>query len=389
GAGGGPPCGERILRGEWQLESRIGCGGSATVYAARDRSGRRVAIKMLRPELAANPRIVARFLRERYLANNVGHPGAVAILDDDLSDAGIPFLVLELLEGATLAEEARAGGARSVGACLAVTAAVLDVLAAAHAQGIIHRDVKPSNVFVTTSGEIKLLDFGIAQLEESGADCAVTRFGSALGTPAFMAPEQARGGSAIADARTDVWAAGALLFYLLAHRTVHEAETPDELLIASATERAPAIDGLVRGLPRAVTAIVERALELDRSARFQDAIAMRAALLEALGTLPKDDLARVPYRSGALLSGAPTLTDALPLETVGVPPATPSRGGATPRSMSMRPEPLAVVETGSSVDEHRSIGSRLAGPNDHPPAPLPGAKAPARPAASAAPERRR
>ncbi|MBM4363117.1 MAG: serine/threonine protein kinase, partial [Deltaproteobacteria bacterium] len=312
----------RLLRGKWNVESRIGRGGTATVYAARHRNGRRVAIKVLRPELAANPRLVARFVREGYVANKVGHPGAVAILDDDVSDTGVPFLVLELLQGATLAEEPH-GGARALGSCLGVTAAVLDVLAAAHAQGIVHRDVKPSNVFVTTSGEVKLLDFGIAHLDEPGVDSLVTRSGVALGTPAFMAPEQARGRAAEVDARTDVWAAGALLFFLIAHRTVHDAETPNELLIAAATESAPPVEGLVDGVPRAVSAIVAKALELDRSARFQDAAAMRAALLEAIDTLPQDDLARVPSRSGATRSGAPTLTETPPVATHGDPRATP------------------------------------------------------------------
>ena len=177
--------------------------------------------------------IFQRFLREGYVANTVEHPGAVAVLDDDTAEDGSPFLVMELLDGATADELARAnGGTLRLRAVLCIAHGVLDVLSAAHAKTIVHRDVKPANVFVTRNREIKMLDFGIARIREvQDLQRQGTHTGMALGTPAFMSPEQALGRTAEIDAQSDVWSVGAMMFRLLAGADVNVDEKKQELLV--------------------------------------------------------------------------------------------------------------------------------------------------------------
>jgi serine/threonine-protein kinase len=214
-----------VLRGKWKLERIVGVGGMATVYAATHRNKSRVAIKVLHPELAIDAEVTARFLREGYVANAVDHPGTVKVIDDDLTEDGAPFLVMELLDGETLDARLTRKGRLDVGEVLAIANQVLAVLEAAHERGVVHRDLKPENLFLTRQGELKILDFGIARLRELTPDGSSTRAGSLLGTPAFMAPEQARGRWDDVDARTDIWAVGATIFSLL---TGHRARAADQ-----------------------------------------------------------------------------------------------------------------------------------------------------------------
>jgi serine/threonine-protein kinase len=259
----------------------------SSVYAAVHRNGNRVAIKVLSPELTANLAVRQRFLREGYAANRVGHEGAVKVLDDDVAAGELVFLVMELLEGETLAARAQRLGRKLPPAEVATAAsALLEVLACAHANGIVHRDVKPANVFLTRTGRLKLLDFGIASLAEMSGGAGGTRPGSRMGTPGFMAPEQARGRWHEVDARTDIWAVGAAMFSLLAGRPVHAGETEDEAIIAAATTPAPSLAVVEGGLPHALVAVVDRALHLDPAQRWQSAAQCRAALEEVRRELP-------------------------------------------------------------------------------------------------------
>ena len=272
-----------LLRKKWRLERVLGVGGMATVYAAVHRNNARVAIKMLHPEVALDAEVTERFLREGYLANTVEHPGTVKVLDDDVTEDGAPFIVMELLEGETLETRwTRKGRALPVSEVLPIADQVLDVLATAHDKGIVHRDLKPENLFLTRDGDLKILDFGIARLHELSKDTKQTRAGSVMGTPAFMSPEQARGRWDEVDARTDIWATGATLFTLLSGRYVHEGETVQEQLILAATQPAPSIATLVQGLSSSVVELIDRALAYDRHARWADARAMQAALRTAL-----------------------------------------------------------------------------------------------------------
>ena len=272
----------RQLCGRWRLVRVLGTGGMSTVFEGVHRNGKRVAIKVLHPELTFVPRLRTRFRREAYVANRVDHPDAVSIDDDDVTDDGLVFLVMEYLEGETLGALMRNRGA-PLPVSQVVTAAlgVLDVLAVAHRKGVIHRDVKPDNVFVTRHDHrIKLLDFGIASLRDlSAGKPDVTGTNATLGTPAFMAPEQARGRTSEVDVTTDLWAVGATMFTLLTGRFVHEGSTRNELLIAAATEPARSLGSVAMGLHDVVVETVDRALAFDKQRRWPDADSMRAPLL--------------------------------------------------------------------------------------------------------------
>jgi eukaryotic-like serine/threonine-protein kinase len=238
-----------------------------------------VALKVLHPEFARLGDVRARFLREGYVANRVAHSGVARVIDDDDDDDGqTVYLVIELLKGETLdARSERLGGRLPLAETLSYAVGLLDVLAAAHERGIVHRDVKPDNLFLTTQGELKVLDFGIARLlDGTGA----TRSGQLLGTPAFMAPEQANGRIREIDGRTDLWSVGAVIFTLLTGAPVHVASTASEQLIYAATQPARRIESLAAWLARDVAALVNRALAFEREGRWPSARAMQVALCE-------------------------------------------------------------------------------------------------------------
>ncbi len=271
-----------VLHGKWQLDSLLGIGGMAVVYAATHRNGKRAAVKVLHPEQSLSPTVRARFLREGYVANKVGHPGAVSILDDDLAEDGSYFLVMELLDGDVIDARVGRGETMPVGDVLAIADQVLDVLAAAHAKNIIHRDLKPQNLFLTRDGTVKVLDFGIARLRElSEAAHSGATTSSTMGTPAFMPPEQARGRWAEVDAQSDIWAVGATMFTLLTGRFVHEAPTVNEQLLAAMTVPAQSLAVVAPDMPPSVVAVVDRALEYLCDERWPDAREMQTAVREA------------------------------------------------------------------------------------------------------------
>jgi serine/threonine-protein kinase len=271
-----------VLRGKWRLDEVIGVGGMASVFAATHRNQSRVAIKMLHPEVALNAEVTARFLREGYVANAVGHPGTVSVLDDDVAEDGAPFLVMELLEGETLDALVNRAGPRSFAEAAELVEQLLDVLAAAHQRQIVHRDIKPENLFLTHAGRVKVLDFGIARLRElTSSSAGGTSAGSVLGTPPFMAPEQALGHWDDVDGRSDLWAAGATLYTLVSGRYVHEADTLQGQLVLAATRRARPLAEVVLNAPAEFSAVVDRALAFDREMRFPDARSMQVALRAA------------------------------------------------------------------------------------------------------------
>jgi serine/threonine protein kinase len=264
-----------VIKDKWRVDARIGSGGMAAVYAATHRNGNRVALKMLHMEMSRDATLRQRFLREGYVANQVAHPGAVRILDDDVAEDGCVFLVMELLEGESLeSRRERLGGRLPMEEVFTVGDQLLDLLNAAHSKGIIHRDIKPENIFVTQEGQIKVLDFGIARLRDA-SDHERTSTGLMLGTPDFMSPEQASG--AEVDARSDLWAAAATMFTLLSGEVVHIAATLRDHLIQTATQPARSLANVSPEVPPQVVAVIDRALQLDKINRFQDARAMQDA----------------------------------------------------------------------------------------------------------------
>ncbi len=278
------------LRGKWRIDARLGDGSTAQVWAATHvNNGFRVALKVLHPDLSRDPEMRARFLREGYVANTIQHPGVVRVIDDDAGEDGCVFLVMDLLEGESLASMAeRLGGTVPAATLLPIVDGVLDVLAAAHAQEVVHRDVKPDNIFVPIVGPPKVLDFGLARMKEGSSDA--TRTGLILGTPDYMAPEQARGKRGDVDARSDVFAVGATLFTLLSGQALHFARTLPEHLQLVASTRPRSLSVAAPSVDRAIVAVVDRALALEREERWQSAREMQVALRAAMGgtTLESD-----------------------------------------------------------------------------------------------------
>lgn len=289
------------IRGKWRVDKLLGVGGMGAVYAATHRNGNRVALKVLHPQLSMLGDIRKRFAREGYVANQVTHPGVVRVLDDDETDDGAAFLVMELLEGETAdARARRLGGKLPVEQIVQVADGLLDVLAAAHACGIVHRDIKPENVFLTKDGIVKVLDFGIARLREAkvgdevegdaGSAHLRTRTGVTIGTPAFMPPEQALGRVEEIDAASDVWAVGATIFMLVSGRIVHDAKTHMEVVIAAATAQAKSLATVAPDAPKSLVDIVDKALAFKKEDRWPSARAMQQALRAAFPARPPGSL---------------------------------------------------------------------------------------------------
>lgn len=271
------------LNGKWRLDALIGSGGMASVYAVTHRNGRRCAVKILHPHLARAPEQRARFLREGKIANHVDHRARVAVLDDDESEHGEPFLVMELLSGETLSARL-ARRAQPLGTCavLRIFDTVLDLLAACHAAGVVHRDIKPQNLFLTEDDGVKVIDFGIAQMREAATRDDRTRAGVALGTASYMAPEQALGGAI--DGRVDLFSVGACIYHALSGVRVHGA-VGDDGLVRAATQSATALGEVAPHVPREIATFVDKAVAFHREDRYESARAMQLELRLLLAAL--------------------------------------------------------------------------------------------------------
>ncbi|MBK5188702.1 MAG: serine/threonine protein kinase, partial [Gemmatimonadaceae bacterium] len=214
---------ERALAANYELDNELGRGGMGIVYRARDRRLKRlVAIKLLPPELAFRSEIKTRFLREAETAAQLSHPNIVPIYSVDERD-GLVYFVMALVEGPTLAKKMYEDGQLPVDEVRRVLREVADALAYAHGRGVIHRDIKPDNILLDKeSGRAMVTDFGIARAIQEGADSRLTATGVAIGTPAYMSPEQAAGDREI-DGRTDLYALGVVAYQMLAGRLPFQA----------------------------------------------------------------------------------------------------------------------------------------------------------------------
>ena len=336
---------------KWRIDALLGRGGMASVYAATHRNGKRVARKFLNPELSAVPEIRTRFLREGYVANKVGHIGAVSVDDDDLTPDGAAFLVMELLEGETIeARRERAPDGRlPVKEVAELMDQVLDTLAAAHEQGVVHRDLKPENIFLTSQGVVKILDFGIARLKEGSPSKSATTPGTLMGTPSYLPPEQARGRWEEVDWRSDIWAVGATMFALLTGRCVHNADTVNEVLLCAMTEPAAPVRSIAPDIPVELAALVDRALAREKDARWPSARAMRAALRKFI----QNPAAAAPARESeptvtveGVANATATLT-AMPVVASETAVPTTLEDSLAPRAKHGRGPWLGVVAVGA------------------------------------------
>jgi eukaryotic-like serine/threonine-protein kinase len=330
------------LNGKYRLDRVLGVGGMAVVYEVTHRNQKRFALKMLHAELSVHEDIRRRFLREGYAANTVDHPGALAVLDDDTSEDGSAFLVMELLDGlpldAILAQNERRLPPEAV---LSIADQLLDVLVAAHAKGIVHRDLKPANLFSLRDGTVKVLDFGIARLQDSSSSSQATHTGVMLGTPAYMPPEQALAQSSEIDSKTDLWAVGATLFTLLSGANVHPGQTATQILVAAAMQPARSVTAVAPWVDPRVVEVVDHALAFKKEARWESAQAMRDAVRAASQAVFEGPPSRAPLAALLKLD---------PRQPANPAPFIPSTGGASSSSagkIASSPEaaPTSAVET--------------------------------------------
>jgi serine/threonine protein kinase len=332
-----------VINDKWRVDRLLGVGGMASVYAATHRNKKRAALKMLHREFSTDSAIRERFLREGYLANSVGHRGVVRVDDDDVAEDGSAFLVMELLDGETLEQRFRRKEHRlPLEEVLAVADQVLDALAAAHDIGIVHRDLKPENLFLTRDGVVKLLDFGIGRLREMSGLPSTTLSGATMGTPAFMAPEQARGRWDDVDGQADLWALGATMFTLLTGKYVHEGQTVNETLALAVTQPARPVKSLRPDLPTAAASIIDRALAYAKADRFGDARAMQARVRLVYAELSGQDVSRAAQLS--VPDAAPS-SSALRIEPASTDPRLRQ---TTARAVSASGLPAALPATSQS-----------------------------------------
>ena len=237
-----------VIKGKWTVDGLLGVGGMAAVYAASHRNGQRAALKILHADFAREKTICDRFLREAYVSNKVNHSATVQVLDDDMTEQGEPFLIMELLEGETVRDAwKKCGRTMPIGRVLQICERVVDCLASCHAINVIHRDLKPANIFITNEGEIKVLDFGVAQMREATSERTAT--GTALGTPAYMSPEQAMGLVDQLDGRADLFSVGAMMHALITGHRINNGRTEQEALVMAATKPVPSVARLAPHLP--------------------------------------------------------------------------------------------------------------------------------------------
>ncbi|HUL75276.1 MAG TPA: protein kinase, partial [Vicinamibacterales bacterium] len=272
--------------GPYRITGVLGAGGMGEVYRAHDSSlGRDVALKVLPPDVASDKERLARFAREARVLASLDHPN-IGTIHGWEDSTGLQAIVLELVEGPTLRERMASGPMRLDDA-LGIARQIADALESAHEQGIVHRDLKPANIKIRPDGRVKVLDFGLAKALEgdegrpndSATTVAATRSGVALGTPAYMSPEQARGEAV--NRRTDIWSFGVVLFEMLAGRHPFGSGPPTEVM-AAILRATPEWEALPAGTPPQVTRLLRRCLEKDPRSRIHDIGDARLELEDAI-----------------------------------------------------------------------------------------------------------
>ncbi|GAB3949390.1 hypothetical protein GCM10027614_48140 [Micromonospora vulcania] len=296
----------RLLGGRYQVGELLGYGGMAEVHRGRDlRLGRDVAIKMLRTDLARDATFQMRFRREAQNAASLNHPAIVAVYDtgEETAPTGetLPFIVMEFVNGRTLKEVLGAEGRLQPRRALEICADMCAALEFSHRHGIIHRDIKPGNVMLTQTGQVKVMDFGIARALASGAT-TMTQTSAVIGTAQYLSPEQARGEAV--DARSDVYAAGCVLFELVCGHPPFVGDSPVSVAYQHVRETPPTPSDINPDVTPAVDAIVLKALSKNPLNRYQSAGEMRADLLRAAAGRPV--LATPVMREAETVAMAPT-----------------------------------------------------------------------------------
>lgn len=325
GAGAVEPPLVGLTLGSYRVERLIGRGGMGEVYlGVQPEIGARVAIKLLSADAATSPGLVERFFAEARAVNLIRHESIVNVLDMARTPDGRPYLVMEYLDGRSLAEVLSAHGGRlPLGELCRITIEVLGALTAAHALGITHRDLKPENIFVTHGGRAKVLDFGIAKLHpDLGSSGPGTQSQALLGTPHYMSPEQARGRAA--DGRADLYSMGVILFEGATGQRPFHADSLYDLLEHQVRTPPPPPRSLCPDLPVALERIILRALEKEPAQRFQSASELAQALAAVARGLPEPSVLPSSAPSDATVAAGPA-PPTLSAATVSAHPTPPQR----------------------------------------------------------------
>ena len=283
----------RMLGDRYQIGEVIGRGGMAEVHEGRDlRLGRRVAVKILRPDLARDPSFQARFRREAQSAAALNHPNIVAVYDtgeDTLMGEGetaviVPYIVMEYVDGMTLRQLLASGRRLLPERALEISAGVLSALDYAHRHGIVHRDIKPANVMLTRTGDVKVMDFGIARAMNDTNTANMTAAQSVMGTAQYLSPEQARG--EVVDARSDLYSASVLLYELLTGKPPFTGDSPVSIAYQHVSEMPTPPSQVDPGVTPEIDAVVLRALAKSPDDRYQTAAEFRADVERAIAGSP-------------------------------------------------------------------------------------------------------
>jgi membrane protein YdbS with pleckstrin-like domain/predicted Ser/Thr protein kinase len=279
------PAFDFVLGGRYRLIAPLGEGGMARVYRARDlRLNREVAVKILHDDLTRDPGFLTRFEREAQVVAGLAHPNIVPVYDVGGED-GAPYIIMEYIRGRTLKETLEAGGPLSQERAVAILVPILDALGYAHRQGLIHRDVKPHNILLTTDGTPRLADFGIAHL----VDGSTTRTAAILGSAQYLSPEQSRGEEA--TERSDIYACGIVLYEMLAGRPPFEGANALAVANQHLNTPPPPLSGTLGPVTRELERTIGHALEKDPDARFADTAAMQEALQRSHSGIDPDTTA--------------------------------------------------------------------------------------------------
>ena len=339
-----------VLNGRYLIEEQLGSGGMGSVYAARHvKLGTRLAIKVLLPELLSDSDAVGRFAREARAAAKIADENVVRILDVGELDSGVPFMVMEFLEGQDVAAYLKENGRLSIEHAIDVMLQSCAALTAAHAMHIIHRDIKPSNLFFVprSAGRplVKMLDFGVSKIVSAGNQMAsqLTKAGSLLGSPGYTPPEQWFNSNS-ADTRWDIWSLGILFYELLTGRVPFEAPSLPALSTKIAYESAIPPRHLRREIPLDVENVVLRCLEKQPDNRFQDVIALAMALRSC----------QQRYQSVTVSSRDQPLQARHPARARGLPPFPLSTRAAMTALLAM----LVIVGIGVFLLKHPPVATQ-------------------------------
>ncbi len=359
-----------VLAQKYRVEQLLGKGGMGYVFAAlHEQLGRRVAVKIMTPQLCRNPEAVARFLREARSSARITSEHVAHVLDVATHDDGTPYMVMEYLSGRDLALELEDRHHLPVSEAVGYLLQACEALAEAHALGIVHRDLKPSNLFLTRRADgsplVKVLDFGISKaiadsdLNDPNATESLTASHHLLGSPHYMSPEQVRTPRAI-DARSDIWALGVILHELMCGERPFKGETPMAILASVVSDLPPPLSTMRPAVPAELRAVVQRCLEKDPAKRFPSVAALAHALEPFAGPDSRPLVGRIDGIARAGKTSPPRGGDAtspFPFAPQNVP-ATLESARDSPYGLESRTAPQASLPTTNSSKRGRS--SRLA-----------------------------